>query len=94
MDVYNDLSDLMPEHNFGVVDVLTHEGELIKASFMLEITPWTYFVKTNDTQRTYYRFNGLESVTRLSQFLRNETKWESMEVKGHVPSVVGVFGLY
>jgi hypothetical protein len=61
---------------------------------MLELTPWTYFVKTNHTQRTYYRFNGLESVTRLSQFLQNETKWESMEVKGQVPSVVGLFGLY
>lgn len=36
-----------------------------------------------------YRFNGLESVERLSLFLQNTTKWDTM-VTIKLPKVVGL----
>ena len=67
--------------SYGFVDIKTYDGELIKASFGIEIIPWTYYVQSTEKGRMTYRFNGLESKKRLVDFLKNTTKWEGMDVK-------------
>lgn len=79
LQVYEQLALTFANVSFGFVDIRTHEGELLKASFGIEIIPWSYFVQTQAQQRRAYRFNGLESEVRLALFLTNVTKWEAMD---------------
>ena len=77
------------------MDIHTYEGELLKASYEIEVIPWTFYIHTNDKGiRMAYRFNGLESKQRITQYLTNLTLWENMEVQFPAPEIVGIFGLY
>jgi len=69
--------DNYPDLKLGFIDISTHEGELMKASFFLYYTPYTFFIssKIGDTvnepnryygQRNAYLLNGLESMNRLT----------------------------
>jgi thioredoxin-like negative regulator of GroEL len=92
--VYNQLVDKYPQTRFGFVDIRSDEGERIKASFGIDYIPWTFFVQSVDGQRIAYRFNGLESVSRLSKMLDDTTLWQNMNRQMAVPEIVSVFGLY
>ena len=76
------------------MDIRSDEGERIKASFGIDYIPWTFFVQSVDGQRIAYRFNGLESVSRLSKMLDYTTLWQNMNIQMAVPEIVSVFGLY
>ena len=66
---------------FGFVDTHTPEGELIKASYEVEVIPWSFFVtKSKKGIRMAYRFDGMDNKDRMSKYLRNVTEWEAMMV--------------
>jgi hypothetical protein len=44
LEVYDKLYKTYKNINYGFIDIHTYEGELIKASFGLEIIPWTFYV--------------------------------------------------
>ena len=44
IDIYVELQEKYPNVKFGFVDILTREGELIKASYDVRSIPWTYFI--------------------------------------------------
>jgi hypothetical protein len=79
----------------GVVDILTADGEMIKAAYEVEVIPWTFYITSKlENTRKAYRFNGLEGVKRLTAHLEEPIKWMEMSLQFEVPEMVSIFGLY